>query len=199
MIELLGLPGVGKTTTCTSFENFVQIQLGKSFNKIQNLFYVFWRFNSMVRKLLILYITHSIIYFKIIKARPYIVLLERLGRFLNHSGTIPLKTTVFDEGAYQFLWRIFSEIPMSKNRRSEMSILINLINTKLDVASIIYVHTSKEKLVERIILRNKIASNFDRAVIRKNRKKFNLGRHWMFYLIVELRRKEKIKDVIWNK
>jgi hypothetical protein len=201
LIEFLGLPGVGKTYTVASkgFNNPINIPLGKSFDKLKNLFTVFWGFNGLVRTIIFLYVLHSMRYFKILKARPYIVLLERVGRFLKYYKGTTIKTTVFDEGVYQFVWRIFSEIPISQNNISEMKSLVHKINTKMYFLSIIYVHTRKEQLVERIILRNKIDSNFDKGVIQTNWKKFELGRLWMSYLISELRKKRVVVDIIWNK
>lgn len=201
LIEFLGLPGVGKTYTVASsgFKNPINIPLGKSYQKLRNLFAVFWRFNGLVRIIIVLYIIHSIRYSKIIKVRPYIVLLERVGRFLKYHRDTTFNTAVFDEGVYQFVWRIFSETPISQHNISEMKSLVHIINTKMYFLSSIYVHTRKEQLVERIVQRNKIDSNFDKEVIQTNWKKFDLGRLWMSYLIRELRKKGVVVDIIWNK
>lgn len=190
------MPGVGKTYILyknQGIENATlqSIPLGKDPKKILNIINAVLGHPYVTFVVINLFIRHKLKY-KNVLLRPYLVIIERLGRLDEVSKSV----LILDEGVYQFVWRVFSEIPINVKTRKEMTILMRSLSDSSK--NISYVHGNRKNYTSRVIQRNKVSSNFDKYLIEGKKEKVQLARSWMYLIIINLRSKMLIKEVIRN-
>jgi hypothetical protein len=195
-IEYLGMPGVGKTYVLTKNafvekNEFQNIPLGKDTEKIKNVMISAKHHPFLVLLIIKYFVVHKLRYKKIL-IRPYFVIIERLGRLEKINNQL----LILDEGVYQFVWRVFSELPINSITKKEMNSLINTLSPFSKNVS--YVYGNRKNFASRIIQRNKISSNFDKYVIEGNIKSVLLARSWMYLIVKYLRSNMLIKQTIRN-
>lgn len=189
--ELIGLPGTGKSHwvhNASTYNNNISgsrhiVDLGVNKNKIYNTLCGF-RDSPMIFGLLtILFILNLKRCFSLTEARPYFVVLERLGR----NRGIKLETndnTFVDEGVFQFVWRIFCNLELNRTNLFIGKLISNKLIGSID--SIKYFMVSNARHSERVISRNK-KQKFDIAMIEGNSLYLKSCRDSMYCLIMFLR------------
>lgn len=191
--EYFGLPASGKSwhlggSGFRKERNAIShyVPQGKSSDKLSNTFF------GIIRNKILFFILISsgmINFFKkesIVSFRPFLVVFERLGRIITIRKNIPNKEVHIDEGAVQFVWRVFSEYENSTVNQFLLKLSINRVLCQKDV--LVYITCSKKKNIEQIVKRKRLSSNFDKAVINKNFYLYKKGRFWMAQVIKNLRK-----------
>jgi len=192
MFEYLGLPGVGKTWllfngSLTKKKTIIKhsVPLGGGKNKLINtLVGIFCNLKLFVY-LLKLSLKHKMEKPNSFTFRPYLVIFERYGRIIR-LGYSSRSEIHIDEGSYQFIWRVFSELKFNKTNIIEFKQVVSIF--KHSKTKIIYIGSSKNLNLQRIIERGKKESNFDSSVINNNFDQYALGRKWMSLMVLELRK-----------
>jgi hypothetical protein len=188
--ELLGLPGTGKSySVCGASEqvNFSRsshvVASGVNRHKFYNTCCGF-RVSPMVCGLLtILFIINIKRSFSFTEARPYLVILERLGR--NHGIKIATNDHTFvDEGTLQFVWRIFCNLELNRANLFLGGLILNKLIRSID--GVEYFMVCKARHSERVASRNK-KQKFDIALLEGNSPYLKSCRDSMYCLIMFLR------------
>jgi|TARA_B110000914_G_C15520994_1_gene476926 hypothetical protein len=192
MFEYLGLPGVGKTWilfngSLTKNKSVIthSIPLGGGKNKLINTLAGIIFNPKLFIYLLRLSLKHKNEMPDNFIFRPYLVIFERYGRVLRLCFGSKNEIHV-DEGSYQFIWRVFSELELNEKNIDDFKKVIKIFNHSK--SKIIYIGSSKHINLKRIIERGKVESNFDLNVINNKLVNYTLGRSWMSLLILELRK-----------
>ena len=147
MFEYLGLPGVGKTWhlfngTFKKKKTVIKhsVPLGGGINKLINTLVGILSFSKLFIYLLKLSLKHKKENSENFIFRPYLVIFERYGRILRLSYRSKSEIHI-DEGSYQFIWRVFSQLKFNKSNINDFKQVINIFNqSKLKV---IYIGSSK--------------------------------------------------------
>lgn len=186
--ELIGLPGSGKSHYASKHKhisgNSHIVDLGVDKNKIINTLRAIKDDPIIFGLLGILFMLNIRKCFSRVEARPYLVVLERLGR--NRRIKLATKEPVLlDEGAFQFVWRIFCNLELNR---------INLLIGKCILGrlsalagNVEYVLVSKDCHLERVATRNK-QQKYDIALIADDAAYIKSCRASMYCLVVFLRR-----------
>lgn len=190
IIELIGLPGTGKSHWARSASKHHNetagvhiISLGVDRGKFYNTLYGCIR-NPLILCLLTMLLTFNFRRcFSFTEIRPYLVVLERLGRNrrmkLSENGLIHV-----DEGAFQFVWRIFCNLELNNiNLFIGRLILIRLCRL-IDKTE--YFLVGKVRHLERVNSRKKV-QKFDVALRAGDVPYIKSCRASMYCLVVFLR------------
>lgn len=188
--ELIGLPGTGKSHwvhTVSKHNNIPGsshiVDLGVNKNKLYNTLCGF-RDSPMIFGLLaILFILNLNRCFSLTEVRPYFVVLERLGRNCRIKRTAS-EPTVLDEGAFQFVWRIFCNLELNNINLFIGKLILKRLSEKIDHAE--YFMVGKTSHLERVTARKK-AQKFDVALIAEDQSYIKSCRASMYCLVVFLR------------
>lgn len=191
VIELIGLPGSGKThyTSIISrdlnykADDFHIVDRGIGKEKVYNVIRAIKNEKVIFLLICLLFVLNIKSSFSRIEARPYLVVLERLGRI--GSVNSPGNNSIFvDEGAFQFMWRIFCNIKLSKiNLYIGKCILTRLLRP--DVCAQ-YLLLGRERHLARVSRRNK-KQKFDIALISNDVDYIKRCRNSMYLLVMFLR------------
>ena len=188
--ELIGLPGTGKSYWVCGASEQVNISRsshvvasGVSKHKLYNT-YCGFRVSPMVCGLLaILFIINIKRCFSLTEARPYLVILERLGR--NRGIRIATNDHTFvDEGTLQFVWRIFCNLELNRANLFIGELVLNKLIRSID--GVEYLMVCKARHSERVASRNK-KQKFDIALLEGNSPYLKSCRDSMYCLVMFLR------------
>ena len=189
--ELIGLPGSGKShhAQCVSKHKHMSgvshiVDLGVDKNKIINTLCAIKDDPIIFGLLGILFIVNIRKCFSRVEARPYLVVLERLGR--NRRIKLATKApALVDEGTFQFVWRIFCNLELSRTNLLIGECILGRLSALVGHAE--YVLVSKACHLERVSSRNK-QQKFDIALIADDATYIKACRASMYCLVVFLRR-----------
>lgn len=191
VIELIGLPGSGKSYYTSSIsrdpnynvDNYHIVNRGIGKEKFYNIMRAIKNEKVIFLLICLLFVLNIKSSFNRIEARPYLVVLERLGRI--RSINTPANSSIFvDEGALQFMWRIFCNIKLNKiNLYIGKCILTRLLQP--DVCAQ-YLFLGRERHLARVSRRNK-NQKFDIALMSNDVDYIKRCRKSMYLLVVFLR------------
>lgn len=201
VVEYLGLPATGKSWQLKEngfckYRNAVphSVPLGGGSEKRKNTiigFFHNYKFSITLSRIAVCVLLNEKDKFLL---RPFLVILERYGRIINLKKKD--KEIHIDEGVFQFIWRVFSELSVTKKNKYLLKKCISYL--KKEEHSIAYISTPKQKHISQVISRKKINSNFDAGIINGNKEAYILGRYWMAIVIEEIRKNDYELVFIWN-
>lgn len=146
--ELIGLPGVGKTTLLKNHSWSTNKKIvvcfasdrsffNKFFNTIAGLIDAFRLFFTLIY-LLAKYFPASL---SLGAMRSIFIILERIGHARNQIGLV-------DEGVFQALWGLFFRLPLSQK---EQFMIVCLVSKSCDDTCLYYMALNRKKHLERYL------------------------------------------------
>ena len=129
--------------------------------------------------------------------RPFLVIFERYGRMLKLKNRTGHAETHMDEGVFQFLWRVFSELSKTSENLCLLEKCITLLKPREH--HLVYVSCPKDKHIKQVTERKKISSNFDASIVKGDKETYLFGRFWMAQVLKNARNKSFEISFVWNK
>lgn len=163
---MLSLPGSGKTfllrnTTLYSNELKHFATSGLSFSKLYSILICILCKPLTSLVVFIIFLCNLNCTSLFTYSRPFLVLYYRIGFTIRNQG----KDLILDEGIYQFVWRIFCEIKLSKFNKKLFIILLSCL-VSLNI-KVVYLHVPIKKHYSYILQRKK-NQNFDNNILASN-------------------------------
>jgi len=192
VIEYLGLPAVGKSWQLVNQGYCLKVNasprtvpLGGGGEKLRNTWNGIVHRPKLFAYLLWVTITNPSTFNTKTSIRPIFVVPERIGRRKRILSTHTDECIHTDEGAIQFIWRVFYEKKITDRNIKMLELCLKALKVEPD--SVVYFHCNKKKHIERIHLRSK-NQPFDQNAIAGNLDDYVRGRTWMSYILRFLRK-----------
>lgn len=181
VIEYFGMPGVGKTWMLAHSEgwNTHIVPTGRDPDKGLN------TMRGMVAHPgLLICLVRTAWANRMVPRRPMWVIFERLGRCMKLAIDSPGDVVHIDEGALQFIWRFFCDVPVTPHNRRLLRRCVDSLD--LQGRRVMYVWCPPGVHRERVKARAK-AQSFDTSLLQGDAGYVRRCRAWMGCLLRALR------------